>query len=72
MKPMEDGSRAVGLFNRGDEETKMTVLWSELGISGKQKVRDLWRQKDMGIFNEKFSARVGRHGVVMVRVWTGE
>lgn len=70
MKKMEDGSSAIGLFNRGDKETKMTVSWSDLGISGKQKARDLWRQKDLGTYKEKFSSRVGRHGVVMIRVWS--
>jgi alpha-galactosidase len=69
IKPMEDGSIAVGLFNRGEKETKMSVLWQNLGITGRQKVRDLWRQKDIGNFTKKFSARVARHGVVMVRLW---
>jgi alpha-galactosidase len=69
MKPMEDGSLAVGLFNRGEVKTKLTALWSGLGIAGKQKVRDLWRQKYLGTFNEKFSATVARHGVVMIRLW---
>jgi alpha-galactosidase len=68
-RELEDGSIAVGLFNRGDEAAKMTALWSDLGITGKQKVRDLWRQKDLGTYNEKFAAKVGRHGVVMVRMW---
>ncbi|MCX6328958.1 MAG: NPCBM/NEW2 domain-containing protein [Bacteroidia bacterium] len=69
MKKMEDGSSAIGLFNRGNKEIKMNVNWSDLGISGKQKVRDLWRQKDLGTYKEKFSSRVARHGVEMIRVW---
>jgi alpha-galactosidase len=69
MKTMEDGSVAVGLFNRGAKGVKVTALWSDLGIKGKQKIRDLWRQKDLGIYSEKFSAKVARHGVVMVRLW---
>jgi len=69
LRPLEDGSRAVGLFNRGDTETKVTAVWSDLGISGKQRVRDLWRQKDIGRFEGKFTARVSRHGVVMIRMW---
>ena len=44
---MEDGSKVVGLFNRGDQETAMTVQWPEVGVRGKQAVRDLWRQKDL-------------------------
>lgn len=71
-RPLEDGSIAVGMFNRGEKETKITALWSDLGIKGRQKVRDLWRQKDLGSFNDKFVAKVGRHGVVMVRLWTEE
>lgn len=69
IKHLEDNSIAVGLFNRGEEQVKVTALWSELGIIGEQKVRDLWRQKDVGNCNEKYSANVGRHGVVMVRMW---
>ena len=68
MKPMEDGSIAVGLFNRGATESKVTATWSDLHISGKQSIRDSWRQKDLGIFDHKFSAEVQRHGVVMIRV----
>jgi alpha-galactosidase len=61
-KPMEDGSIAVGLFNRGDQATTVIALWSDLGIHGKRKVRDLWRQKDVGKFNHEFHASVGPHG----------
>jgi alpha-galactosidase len=71
-RPLEDRSIAVGLFNRGEKETTITALWSDLGIKGRQKVRDLWRQKDLGNFNEKFNAKVGRHGVVMIRLWPEE
>ncbi|MBN2684102.1 MAG: NPCBM/NEW2 domain-containing protein [Pontiellaceae bacterium] len=68
VKDMEDGSKAVGLFNRGSREATVTVNWSDLGIEGEQVVRDLWRQKDLGKFEDKFEAKVGRHGVVLVRV----
>jgi alpha-galactosidase len=67
-RELEDGSIAVGLFNRGEEPVKVTALWSDLGLSGKHVVRDLWRQKDLGWFKEKYSAKVGRHGVVMIKI----
>ena len=68
-KELEDGSRAAGLFNLTDSITrKLTVRWSELGISGKYIVRDLWRQKDLGTFDNEFSADVPPHGVVMIRL----
>ncbi|MGA2865936.1 MAG: NPCBM/NEW2 domain-containing protein [Verrucomicrobiota bacterium] len=67
-KDMEDGSKAVGLFNRGDGETKVTAKWSDLALSGTHKVRDLWRQQDLGSFAEQFQASVPRHGVVLLKV----
>jgi alpha-galactosidase len=67
-KPLEDGSTAVGLFNRGFEEETITASWSELGLSGAQKVRDLWRQKNLGVFAEQFSSPVPAHGVVLIKV----
>ncbi|TAN37055.1 MAG: alpha-galactosidase [Verrucomicrobia bacterium] len=68
-KVMEDGSLAVGLFNRGVVMDRITVTWSDLGLSGKQRVRDLWRQQDIGVFADQFAAAVPRHGVVLLRVW---
>ena len=67
-KDMEDGSKAVGLFNLGQTEETVTATWVDLGCSGKHKVRDLWRQKDLGSFGEQFEAKVPRHGVVLVRI----
>ncbi len=69
MREMEDGSKAVGLFNRGDGLGVVTAKWSDLGVAGPQKVRDLWRRKDLGVYNDSFTAYVARHGVVMIRVW---
>ena len=68
-KDMEDGSKVVGLFNRGHTSAKVIAKWSDLGLSGKQKVRDLWRQQAIGIFSNKFQAEVPPHGVVLVRIW---
>ena len=67
-RDMEDGSKAVGLFNRGEEPTAVTANWSDLGLSGSQPIRDLWRQKDLPAADTEFTATVGRHGVVLVRV----
>jgi alpha-galactosidase len=71
-RSLEDGSIAVGLFNRGEKTTKVTAQWTALDINGKQKVRDLWRQQDMGSFEGQYSSEVGRHGVVMLRIWPSD
>jgi alpha-galactosidase len=67
-KDMEDGSKAVGLFNRGENETMVTAKWADLGVTGRQTVRDLWRQQDLGAFTGEFHTAVPRHGVVLVKV----
>jgi alpha-galactosidase len=69
-KHLDDGSWAVGLFNLGPLDIPITLQWSDLGITGKQVVRDVWRQKDLGTFEGTFSASVGSHGVVLVRVYS--
>ena len=68
VKNLVDGSKALGLFNRSKTDAEMSVDWSEIQISGKQKVRDLWHQRDLGISNLKFSASVPAQGVVMIRI----
>jgi alpha-galactosidase len=68
-KPLEDGSIAAGLFNVTDSMTRnLSVKWTDLGITGKWIIRDLWRQKDLGTFENEFSADVPPHGVVMIRL----
>jgi alpha-galactosidase len=66
-KTMEDGTIAAGLFNLGDNgKQQITLNWTDLKLTGKYIVRDLWRQKDLGTFNGEFKADVNQHGVVMV------
>ena len=72
VKDLEDGSKAVGLCNRGEMEIEIAAKWSDLGLKGKQRVRDLWRQKDLGEFADSFTAKVGRHGTFMIRLWPVE
>ena len=67
-KPLADGGLAVGLFNRGDAAAKVTAKWSDVGINGSHKVRDLWKHEDLGNMKDEFSAEVPTHGVVMVKV----
>ena len=68
MKPMSDGSKVVGLFNRQRTVEEMSVSSSQIGISGSASIRDLWLKKDLGAFKEKYSAFVPAHGVVLVRI----
>jgi len=67
-KDLEDGSKAVGIFNLGETPIKGQIKWSDIKVNGKQTVRDVWRQKDMGVFTDKFEATVPVHGVYLVKI----
>lgn len=68
IKNRADGSKTVGLFNRNKKPIAVTAIWNELHISGSQKLRDLWREKSLGIFNHSFTATVPAQGVVLVSI----
>ena len=71
VKDLEDGSKAIGLFNLGEGEQEVGAKWADLELSGDQSMRDLWRQKDLGKFNGEFHALVAPHGAVLVRTTPG-
>ena len=45
VKDLEDGSKAVGLFNLSPLPRTISISWTDLGINKKQTARDLWRQR---------------------------
>jgi len=67
VKELEDGSKAVGFFNLANDPAKLSATWNDLGLTGRQHVRDLWRQKHIGTFERRFETTVPRHGVSFVR-----
>lgn len=66
VKELSNGDKAFGVFNFGEEQTA-TITLAKIGLEGKQAFRDLWRQKDMGVYKDDFSVVVPRHGCVVVR-----
>lgn len=69
LKEMEDGSKAMGVFNLKDEAASVKIFFNETGLNGKQLFRDLWRQKDLGIVENYYQVELPAHGVSMVRIW---
>lgn len=67
VKKLEDGSTAVGFFNLGSSTEKIQVRLNDVGITGTHKIRDLWRQKDLGEFDKSFSSEINPHGVTFLR-----
>ena len=67
-KILVDGTHAVGLINETESPAIVSVKWSDLGLSGKQPVRDLWREKDLGTFSDRFEMRVASHGAELFKI----
>ena len=71
-KELEDGTKAIGIFNLGELAAKQDIDFASLNLSKKLKLRDVWRQKDIGIYNNSFSASVPSHGVVLLKARTAQ
>lgn len=58
----------VGLFNISDADKNISLDFASLGIKTKTGVRDLWLQKDLGVFAKQFQQTIPAHGVALVRL----
>jgi alpha-galactosidase len=71
VKELEDGSSAVGFCNFGLDIVDLSYSdFSKLGINGKIKVRDIWRQKDLSTLDTKtgkIALKVPVHGVLLYK-----
>jgi alpha-galactosidase len=70
VKDLDDRTRAIGIFNLGDKAGMETFHFSEIQLPEHLKIRDVWRQKDLGIFNNAFSCSIPSHGVLLLKVKT--
>ena len=67
-RPLSDGTMAVGLFNRNPVAVPIPIAWKDLSLAGRQPVRDLWQHRDVGAFDNGYTATVPRHGAVFLKV----
>jgi alpha-galactosidase len=67
-RPLADGSKAVGLFNRHDGTLAMQVDFAEFGFKDSPKVRDVWQAKDLGRVQSPYKVEIPTHGVILLRV----
>ena len=68
LKELEDGSKAIGIFNLGADPEKVTVHLSDLGFKGVHTIRDIWQQKDIGEFKGTYETTVSNHGVKFLKL----
>ncbi len=69
VKQLEDGSMAVGLFNKTLEPREMSIKLQQLGFYDKKTIRDLWRQKDIATVEGNYSSTVNPHGCVLLKIY---
>ncbi len=67
-RPLADGSKAVGIFNRHPKPLTARVDFSALGFTGAVKAKDLWQAKDLGSISKPYTVTVPGHGVLLLRV----
>ena len=80
MRPLEDGSYAVGLFYTDDfgrsprsyfrwgnePEKTYQLRLSTLGLEGRWTIRDVWRQQDINASADLIDVSIRHHGVVLL------
>jgi alpha-galactosidase len=69
IKPLADGSIAVGIVNMGSAAAIATVKAAELGLHGEIKeARDLWTHKEVTFTKNEYSASIPGHGTLLMKV----
>lgn len=68
VKTLADKTKAVALFNRSPIARVVNADFRACKIQPNQPVRDLWKQKDLGQFESKYSVKVPSHGAVLVKI----
>ncbi|HEY5346201.1 MAG TPA: NPCBM/NEW2 domain-containing protein [Verrucomicrobiae bacterium] len=67
-KELEDGGRALGFFNLGLTPTPLDLKQlTSLGFGEKQRVRNLWRQLDVPVYDMP-AVMIPAHGVVLYKL----
>lgn len=69
-KPLSEGATAIALFNRGQASTTVEVRWSDLGLSHRLQVRDLWKHRDLGSLGDRYQSMLPPHGSALLKAVT--
>jgi alpha-galactosidase len=67
-KRLKAGSKAVGLFNRGESALPITLKLSDVGFAQGANAHDIWAAKDLGHLQGSYTVTVPKHGVVLLRL----
>jgi len=71
-KELEDGGRTLGFFNLGTTPANLQFnQLAQIGFTGGQHIRDLWRQKDLADVNTAdgvLPLAIPAHGVLLYKL----
>ncbi|MEI7726913.1 MAG: putative Ig domain-containing protein [Bacteroidota bacterium] len=65
-RDLEDGSKAIGLFNKTEKPLNVPVEMKQLQLDGKWNMRDVWTQCDLGKVRGHFEMKTRPHGARLV------
>jgi hypothetical protein len=68
VKELEDGSKAVGIFNLGDKDKIYDLIFSSLELSNIKNVRDIWRHADLTNVEASLQVYLPSHGVGLYQI----
>lgn len=73
LKPLADGTVAIGLFNLSEEEKTIGFKPFQFMLLEEQTVRDVWRQQDMAKIGvqERWETKVAPHGCRLLKLSPG-
>ncbi len=66
VKPLADGSKAVGLVNMGESPNEVQFFFRDAGLPDWADLRDLFAHKELGIVHNTFKATVPTRGIILL------
>ena len=66
-KKLCDGSVAICAVNLCPFKRRVTVNFKDAGLTGRVRLRDLWRRRDIGTFQDSFTTELPPHAPLFVR-----
>ncbi|HLY69845.1 MAG TPA: putative Ig domain-containing protein [Puia sp.] len=67
VKDLEDGNKAIGIFNLKENAQKATINFSDLNLPSQVRLRDVWRQLNIGTFKNSYTVSLPAHGVILLK-----
>lgn len=58
----------VALFNTANNPQQVSIRFSEVGLAGKVRVRDLWKKQNTGTYQNKYTPSINQHGAALLRL----